>query len=50
LELEKPDKLDRPDRLDKPDVLHEEGLRKAKESYFPHHMVDKYTVTLTVER
>ena len=24
----------------------EEGLRKAKKSYFPHHMVDKYSVTL----
>ena len=23
-----------------------EGLRKAKESYFPHHMVNKYTITL----
>jgi hypothetical protein len=23
-----------------------EGLRKAKESYFPHHMVNQYTITL----
>lgn len=26
--------------------LGEEGLRRAKESYFPHHMVNKYTITL----
>lgn len=26
--------------------LGEEGLKKSKESYFPHHMVNKYTVTL----
>jgi len=25
--------------------LGEEGLKKAKESYFPHHMVNKYTIT-----
>ena len=26
-----------------------EGLRKAKESYYPHHMVEKATATLKEE-
>jgi hypothetical protein len=26
--------------------LGEEGLRKAKESYFPHHMINKFKITL----
>jgi hypothetical protein len=26
-----------------------EGLRKAKEAYYPHHMVDKFILTLKGE-
>ena len=32
--------------VDREQDLGEEGLRKAKESYFPHHMINKYNITL----